>query len=146
MRILPFVIGTWIIRRILENMSGPRIEATVGKDLQTYSRRFDLWERWEETIALAKIRPRQQEIVRASTLSDHRQHRLTGDWKTYLLTKGSRIRQNHWRFGRCSRGVCYSWGRANSYGGLWKTTRTFWEIQTTCCPFPDADKSVRRTT
>ena len=62
MRILPFVIGTWIIRRILENMSGPRIEATVGKDLQTYSRRFDLWERWEETIALAKIRPRQQEM------------------------------------------------------------------------------------
>jgi hypothetical protein len=144
-RISPFVIGTWIIRRILENMSGPRIEAAVGEDLQTYSRRFDLWERWEETIALAKIRPRQREMVRAFTLSDHRQCRLTGGWKTYLLTKGSRIRQIRWRFGRWLRAVCYSWGRANGYGGLWKTTRTFWEIQT-CCPFPDADKSVRRTT
>lgn len=49
-------------------MSGPRIEAAVGEDLQTYSRRFDLWKRWEETVALSKIRPRQQEMVRVVRL------------------------------------------------------------------------------
>ena len=64
MRILPFVIGAWVTKRILENMPGPRIEAAVGKDLQSYSRRFDLWERREETVALAKIRPRNQQMVR----------------------------------------------------------------------------------
>jgi len=57
-RILPFVIGTWVIRRILENMTGPRIEAAMGENLQPYSRRFDLWERWKETFALAKIGPK----------------------------------------------------------------------------------------
>ena len=54
---LPFVIGAWIIGRILENMNGPRIETAVRENLQFYGVRLDLWERWEETFILSKIGP-----------------------------------------------------------------------------------------
>jgi len=60
--ILPFVIGAKIIRRILENMNRPRIEAAVRENLQPYRGGLDLWERWEETFILSKIGPRKKKI------------------------------------------------------------------------------------
>ena len=42
-RSLLFVIRTWIVRMILENMGLARIEASMSKYLQSYGRRTNLW-------------------------------------------------------------------------------------------------------
>jgi hypothetical protein len=55
-RSLLFIIRTWIVRVILENMGLTCIEASMSEYLQFYSKRTNVWKLRKVNIVWSKIR------------------------------------------------------------------------------------------